>query len=75
LSFDPKAGFMIGDKPCDIETGKRVGATTLLVRTGYGAQVEGQRKATPDYVVDDLCGAAHVIRRNLYQYRADRDAA
>src|SRR5262245_39345312 len=37
LGFDPAQAFVIGDKPCDIELGREVGATTLLVRTGYGA--------------------------------------
>jgi len=60
LGFDPAAAFVIGDKPCDVEMGRRVGATTFLVRTGYGAQHEG---ATPaDYVVDGVAEAAQVIQ-------------
>ncbi|MCS6863133.1 MAG: HAD family hydrolase, partial [Abditibacteriales bacterium] len=58
--FDPTAAFVIGDKPCDIELGRSVGATTFLVRTGYGAQHEGAAPA--DYVVDGLEEAAQVIR-------------
>lgn len=70
LDFDPAAAFVIGDKPCDIELGRSVGATTLLVRTGYGASVEG---ATPaDYVVDGLEEAAPVIRELLDLPLADR---
>jgi D-glycero-D-manno-heptose 1,7-bisphosphate phosphatase len=65
LGFDPQASFMIGDKACDIELGQRVGATTFLVRTGYGARVAAQGIVTPDYVVDDLRDAARVIRRLL----------
>jgi len=61
LNFNPKTAFMIGDKSCDIQAGCRVGATTLLVRTGYGAQAEVQRETVPDCVVDDLQHAAQVI--------------
>ncbi|MFQ5488638.1 MAG: D-glycero-alpha-D-manno-heptose-1,7-bisphosphate 7-phosphatase, partial [Gammaproteobacteria bacterium] len=63
LHFDPQASFVIGDKPCDIELGQRIGATTLLVRTGYGARVAAEGKVAPDYVVDHLGQAAQVIRR------------
>lgn len=70
LGFDPAAAFVIGDKPCDIELGRNVGATTFLVRTGYGAQHEG---ATPaDYVVDGLEEAARVIRELLDLPLTDR---
>lgn len=65
LDFDSQASFMIGDKACDIELGRRVGATTLLVRTGYGAQVAAAAVVTADYVVDDLFDAAQVIQRLL----------
>lgn len=63
LGFDPKAGLVIGDKACDIELGRLVGATTVLVRTGYGVTVGDEIK--PDYVVDDLRGAARIARRLL----------
>ena len=61
--FEPSETFVIGDKVIDIELGQRVGATTLLVRTGYGAQVAAQMTVTGDYVVDDLANAAAVIER------------
>ena len=63
LNFDPQACFVIGDKACDIELGRSVGATTFLVRTGYGAQVAAEDTATPEYVVDGLEEAARVIER------------
>lgn len=65
LDLDPQASFMIGDKACDIELGRRVGATTLLVRTGYGAQLSAAAVVTADYVVDDLFAAAQVIQHLL----------
>ena len=63
LGFDPRQAFLIGDKQCDIELGARVGATTILVRTGYGAQEEA--RVQPDHVVDDLPAAAGTILRAL----------
>lgn len=61
LNFDPAASFVIGDKACDIELGQSLGATTFLVRTGYGALHE-QNGTRADYVVDDVLAAAHIIR-------------
>ena len=60
---DLSRSFVVGDKVCDIELGKRVGATTILVRTGYGASVAVEGATQADYVVDDLLDAAHVIQR------------
>lgn len=60
--FKPKDAFVIGDKPCDIELGQRMEATTFLVRTGYGNQVAAENQATPDYVVENVLEAALVIR-------------
>lgn len=36
-SLDLGASWMIGDKEADVEAGRRAGARTVLVRTGYGA--------------------------------------
>lgn len=63
LSFNLKESYMIGDKLCDIEMGRRVGAATFLVRTGYGDEEERYSSATADYVVADLLEAAQVIKR------------
>jgi D-sedoheptulose 7-phosphate isomerase len=65
LDFNPQVCFVIGDKPSDIELGQGVGATTFLVRTGYGAQVADESTATPDYTVDGLWEAAQLIQRIL----------
>ncbi len=53
--------FVIGDKLCDIEMGRRAGATTLLVRTGWGRETEGQPEAQPQYVAADLLDASQMI--------------
>jgi D-glycero-D-manno-heptose 1,7-bisphosphate phosphatase len=57
--FDLAAALVVGDKPCDIDLGKRVGATTFLVRTGYGEL--HARTTDADYVVADILAAAKVI--------------
>lgn len=63
--FDPKHSFVIGDKALDIELGKAMGAVTLLVRTGYGAEVEKENIIKPDYIVDDLLKAADIIKTHI----------
>ena len=65
LDFEPSQCFVIGDKPCDIELGQNVGAQTILVRTGYGVQIEAEQSTNPDHVVDDLTQAAIIIRKIL----------
>lgn len=59
LGFDPSRAFVIGDKAADVDLGKAVGATSILVRTGHGRKHEAMCR--PDYVADDLLGAAKWI--------------
>lgn len=61
--FDSAESFVIGDKAIDIDFGRAAGATTFLVRTGYGTDVERQGLVRPDYVVDDLLQAGGLIRK------------
>jgi D-glycero-D-manno-heptose 1,7-bisphosphate phosphatase len=70
LRFDLEQSIVIGDKVSDIEMGRRVGAMTFLVRTGYGAQVAAEQRVAADHIVDDLPAAAEVIERLL---RGERD--
>lgn len=60
--FDPKLSFVVGDNRTDIELGKKIGATTILVRTGHGAKVEKANLIKPDYIVDDLRKASNIVR-------------
>lgn len=62
--FDPKECFVIGDNKGDIELGKNIGATTVLVRTGYGKQIE-KDGISPDYVVDNLEAVLPIIKNEL----------
>ena len=63
--FDPTSCFVIGDKPCDIDLAHRIGATALLVRTGYGRQHERERTCDPHFIVDHLLDAANIIETRL----------
>ena len=65
IGLDSSASFVVGDNQADIELGHRMGATTLLVRTGYGASVEATVQS--DYVVDDIAGAASIIQQLVEQ--------
>jgi D-glycero-D-manno-heptose 1,7-bisphosphate phosphatase len=65
--FDPREAFVVGDKACDLDLGRAVGATTILVRTGYGAETQRtEAAAAADFVVDDLAGAALVVGERLH---------
>jgi len=62
LGFDPAESIMIGDKQADMGVGRATGATTILVRTGKGAEHEERCRDSADHVTDDLQGAADVIQ-------------
>jgi D-glycero-D-manno-heptose 1,7-bisphosphate phosphatase len=52
LDFDPSGAILFGDKPCDIELGRAVGAFTVLVSTGYGANFQSQAYEADMYAAD-----------------------
>jgi D-glycero-D-manno-heptose 1,7-bisphosphate phosphatase len=60
---DLTGSFVIGDKECDIGLGKSVGATTILVRTGYGCDWDDTGGVCPDYIVENLLEASRLIGR------------
>ena len=63
--FVPKESFVIGDKSLNIGCGRGVGAFTILVRTGYGAETEHAGEAQPAAVVDDVDDASKLIQSML----------
>ena len=65
FGFDPASAFMIGDKVLDIQLGQAVGATSILVRTGYGRDSERQGGGVADFIADDLREAARFIETRL----------
>jgi D-glycero-D-manno-heptose 1,7-bisphosphate phosphatase len=64
MQIDLGRSYVIGDKYVDIETAHRVGATSVLVLTGYGRE-ERQRYKTnpqqPHFVVENLMDAVDKI--------------
>ncbi|MCS7154455.1 MAG: HAD family hydrolase [Bacteroidota bacterium] len=57
--IDPRLSFVVGDKNTDIEPGRALGMTTLLVLTGYGAEEAAHTGA--HYVVSDVAEAVDQI--------------
>ena len=64
FGFDPKQAIVIGDKKADINLGRAIGAATILVRTGWGADAEKAGDCSPDVIVDDLPAAVRWIEVN-----------
>ena len=62
---DLSLSFFVGDKKDDVDAGRNVGATTFLVRTGYGEKQVCPDGAGPDFVVADLVEAAAKIEEIL----------
>jgi D-glycero-D-manno-heptose 1,7-bisphosphate phosphatase len=65
LGFDAAACFVVGDMASDVQLGRALGATTLLVRTGHGAAALASGAPGADYVVADLAAAADRIEALL----------
>jgi D-glycero-D-manno-heptose 1,7-bisphosphate phosphatase len=62
FGVDLSASYMVGDKASDIECGRRVGAGTVLVLTGYGRQ----QTCVPDFTAADAAAAADwILQRHL----------
>lgn len=65
LGLDPSSSFMVGDRWSDLRCGAAVGATTVLVLTGYGrgdaCYIGPKQEIQPDYVAADLEEAARWI--------------
>ncbi|MDB6057963.1 MAG: D-alpha,beta-D-heptose 1,7-bisphosphate phosphatase [Verrucomicrobiales bacterium] len=65
LGIDLAQSFMIGDKDIDLQCGWNAAVKkSILVRTGYGKQMEAAGKAGEGIVVDDLIAAADWILKN-----------
>ena len=62
LGLDPATGFVVGDHAGDMQMGRTIGARTLLVTTGHGAEELEDARPFADHVVVDLREAAGVIR-------------
>ena len=64
LDIDIPDSFMIGDKYVDVEVGRRAGAKSVLVRTGYGEEELKKYPNSPyqpNFVADNLLHAVEAI--------------
>jgi D-glycero-D-manno-heptose 1,7-bisphosphate phosphatase len=64
MQIDLNRSYVVGDKYVDIELGHRVGATSILVLTGYGREERERYKAKPQqphFVVENLMEAVDGI--------------
>jgi D-glycero-D-manno-heptose 1,7-bisphosphate phosphatase len=64
LGIDIRGSYMIGDKLCDLQLGKNSGLEPVLVRTGYGANLDSVKslaEAGCRFVADNLLDAAGLI--------------
>lgn len=60
--FELASAFVVGDHASDVGLGRRIGATTILVRTGHGSEEAANgAAAAADHVASDLKGAAAII--------------
>jgi D-glycero-D-manno-heptose 1,7-bisphosphate phosphatase len=57
FGIDLAGSYLIGDKSADIECGRRAGTSTILVRTGYGAEQACQ----PDFTAVDVVQAVQLV--------------
>lgn len=63
FGIEKDGSWVVGDKSGDIESGKRFGLKTILVRTGYGRTLEEEGYREADYIADDLYQAVKTIIR------------
>jgi D-glycero-D-manno-heptose 1,7-bisphosphate phosphatase len=66
LDIDVARSFVVGDRWLDVEMGRAAGATTVLVKTGYGLEDDDHADGlAADMVADNLMDAAGWILRRL----------
>lgn len=61
FDFDPATAIVIGDKSTDVELGRRVHATTVLISAN--GRATNDEWVEPDYVVASLLEAAGIVQR------------
>ena len=57
-AIDLAHSWVVGDRTADIQCGRRAGARTVLVLTGYGRQ---HQTSAPDFICQDAVEAARII--------------
>jgi D-glycero-D-manno-heptose 1,7-bisphosphate phosphatase len=62
MNIDLTRSYMIGDMLKDIEAGKKTGAKSILVKTGYGSNIV--RTDMPAYIAEDILDAVQWIMKD-----------
>jgi D-glycero-D-manno-heptose 1,7-bisphosphate phosphatase len=60
FAIDLKSSFVVGDSTSDIQAARNIGATAILVKTGYGGS-DGRHRVEADKTCRDLASAARWI--------------
>jgi histidinol-phosphate phosphatase family protein len=68
LSISRNISWMIGDTTSDIESGRRAGVKTILLRSGYAGR-DGKYKVLPDYTASNLLEAVEWITQGHFKTR------
>lgn len=63
--FNLSESFAIGDKRCDVDLGRNVGATSILVKTGYGEAEAAHPGLHVDHICSNLSEAAAIIWEHM----------
>lgn len=61
LNFNPQEAYVVGDKASDIGLSETTGATSILVRSGYGVKTHAAMAGRAIRVAEDLSDAAEQI--------------
>ena len=64
-SVDLRRSFVVGDRCIDIAAGKAVGAGTVMVSTGYGAEEVLNCRNQADFFVHDLLDGVEYIKQTV----------
>jgi histidinol-phosphate phosphatase family protein len=62
MNIDLSQSWLVGDTTSDIETARRAGLRSILVRTGFGG-ADGKYATVADFEAADLAEAAHIVLR------------
>ncbi len=66
FGFDPRFSFLIRDKWTDIEAGRSIGCTTIMVLTGHGREEYANKKGYAHYTKEDLfSGVKEIILKDI----------
>lgn len=67
LGLDLRGSVLVGDKESDLQAARAVGARTVLVRTGYGREIEAEivSRGLADHVRDSLLSALPYLEETL----------